>query len=287
MDEATYYEIKNPKLNTVSGFGNFDALNNKKYYSISERFPNLTDNDVLISDEARLPSFVTQAMVEEEDIERILRALLGSKYDFSGRVSDIDGSTVVSYDYGREIVKITPEGKVFYYNKSVGLQRQRMSFTDAMSIATELVSEIGSEQEIYVIEGVEEVQDGDSLGYRFSFSKRIDGVRVSLKTDEPVIRVLVMNGRVTAFEGLFRKAVVEVDNNLSFGENAVLLILEKNYDYIQEREPFGGTSELLDNIRSVEYAYIYSPEYNYIASYRMVIGDTTFFFKIEDAEVIT
>ncbi len=285
-DDEKYIEVKNPTINNVSGFENFGNLGQRKYYSISERFPEITDNDVLISDEARLSSFVTESMFNEENIDAALRSVLGSKYDFANKISEIDGSTIVTYDYGREIIKISPQGKVFYYNKEAELNAKRTTATEAVAIAMNFVNAISPSQASYVIEQIEDYKEGNRTGYVLKIARRVDGIRLSLKNDEPAITVVVSNGRVYSLEGIFRTQKVEVDNNLAFGENAVLLMLEQNYDYIKGKEPFETTSELFDKIRSVEYAYVYSSDYNMIACYRMQIGNSTFFFKIENAEVM-
>ncbi|MDO4711810.1 MAG: hypothetical protein Q4A75_07500 [Peptostreptococcaceae bacterium] len=285
-EDDRYFEIKNTSLNTMANFDSFIGPGSKKYYSISERFPEFTDNHVLISDEARLPSYVTVSMFNDENTEQAIRGILGSKYDLANRIAEIDGSIIVTYDYGREIIKISPEGKLFYFNKDAGSNRKRMSVSDAVSVAMNMVSEIVHDQANYVVEHIAEYRDEKNVGYEVSLSRRLDGIRVSFKNDEAAIKMVVINGKVYSMEGIFRVPTIEVDNNLAFSENAVLLILEQNYDHIQKLEPFANTGELFDKIHSVEYSYVYSSDYNYIACYRMVIGKTTFFFKISDAEVI-
>lgn len=285
-DDDRYMEIKNSTSNAIAGFQNFSDISYKKYYSIGERFPEFTDNDVLISDEARLSSYVTKPMFDEENADEAIRALLGTRYDFANRISEIDGSTIATYDYGREIVKISPEGKIFYYNKEAKSDRRRTSISEAGRLATSLVNAVVQEQSSYVVEDIKDYKEEAHSGYELYLSQRLEGVRVSLKNDRPSVKVVVINGKVYSMEGIFRIPSVEVDNNLAFGENAVLLMLEQNFEYIKKAEPFESVGELFDKIRSVEYAYIYSADYNYIACYRMLIGNKVFFFKISDAEVV-
>ncbi|MDO5095272.1 MAG: hypothetical protein Q4D65_01825 [Peptostreptococcaceae bacterium] len=280
------YRIENPQINTLPNFDSLVNLGYTKYYSLSDRFPELTISDVPISDEAHLPSYVTTSMFNENNTDNAIRAVLGSKYDVANKISEIDGSTIVTYDFGREIIKISPEGKVFYYNKDAESGKKRTSKSDAMSIAMQFVDALSVDEASYVVEKVSEYKSDHHTGYEVSVTRRIDGIRVSLKDDKAFIKVVVINNRVYSLEGIFRTPTIPVDNSLSFGENAIVLILENNLDYIKQKEPFKSTSELFDKIHSVEYAYTYSKDYNYIACYRMVIGKTTFFFKIEDAEVI-
>ena len=284
--ENRNYKIENPQINTLPNFDSLANLGYTKYYSLSDRFPELTISDVPISDEAHLPSYVTTSMFNDGNIDSAIRAVLGSKYDVANKISEIDGSTIVTYDFGREIIKISPEGKVFYYNKDAESGKKRTSKSDAMSVAMQFVDALSVDEASYVVEKVKEYKSEHHTGYEVSVTRRIDGIRVSLKDDEAFIKVVVINNRVYSLEGIFRTPTIPVDNSLSFGENAIVLILENNLDYIKKKEPFKSTSELFDKIYSVEYAYTYSKDYNYIACYRMVIGKTTFFFKIEDAEVI-
>lgn len=285
-NDNKFMEIKSPSINTLPNFDNYGSLGYTKYYSIGERFPEFTDNDVLISDEARLSSYVTESMFNEGDMDSLVRGIFGSKYDYANKISEIDGSTIVNYDYGREVIKISPNGKVFYFNAEASVGNNRVSMAEAVSNALGFMSALTGDQAHYVLEGIADYKADGNTGYEITMSRRMDGIRISYKNDNPPIRITVVNGKVLSMEGLFRTPVTAVDNNLAFGENVVLFMLEKNFDYIRNMEPFDSTGDLFDKIHSVEYAYIYSKEYNYIACYKMVIGDSTFFFKIEDGEVI-
>lgn len=280
------YEIKNKSINTLPNFDNLTNLGYSRYYSLADRFPELTRSDVLISDEARLSSYVTRPMFNEFNMDDAIRSILGSKYDIANKISEIDGSTIVTYDFGREIIKISAGGKAFYYNKEAESNRKRTTKSDAMNVAMQFIDRFSVEDANYVVEKIREYKENNQVGYEVSLTRRMDGIRVSLKDDKAIIKVVVINGKVYSMEGIFRSPAIAVDNSLAFGENAVLLILENNIEAIRKKEPFSETAQLFDKIHSVEYAYTYSEDYNYIACYRMVIGETTFFFKIEDAEVI-
>lgn len=285
-----YYELKTATTSTLSGMESWESLSSagkSKYYTLAERFPKDTQSDVLISDDIRLSSYVTESLFDNDEINTRLRNIFGSKYDYANRIFESDGSLILNYDYGREIMKITKGGKVFYHNEDALIEKGRMSLTEAASTAMGFISALTGDRKGYTIEGVREKKIIGSTGYELDFGFWENGVRVSLKNDEPAIRLTIVNGKVFTMEGLFRKGIIAVDNSLSFGENAVLYVLEQNIQYIRSKEPFETTGELFDKIKSVEYAYIYSDNYNFIACYKMVIGNSTFFFKISDAQVVT
>ena len=284
-----YYAVETGIPGTVQNFESWSSaggLGQSRYYTIGERFPEYTDNDVLISDEVRLSSYVTESLFKGENMGGRLRTIFGSKYDYANRISETDGSVVLNYDYGREIIKITKEGKVFYQNEDALANSRRTSLTEASSVAMSFISALTGDKTNYVIENASDRKIGDSIGYDFEFGIKENGVRLSFKNDKPSIKLTIVNGKVLSMEGLFRKGTIAVDNNLAFGENAVLYLLEQNLDYIRSKEPFETPNELFDKINSVEYAYIYSENYNYISCYKMTIGNTTFFFKISDAKVV-
>lgn len=285
--DLSCYEIKTSIISTLQNFENWSlGSGQSKYYTIGERFPQYTDNDVLISDEVRLSSYVTEPLFDEDSINAILRNIFGSKYDYSNRISETDGSLILNYDYGREIIKVSPEGKVYYKNQTALANSKRTSLTEASSAAMGFLSALTGDRNNYVIEEVKEIKQEDSVGYEFGLSLRENGIRLSLKNDQPPIKIAIVNGKVLSMEGIFRKTTIAVDNNLAFGENAILYLLEQNIDYIRSKEPFETAADLFQKINSVEYAYIYSENYNYIACIKIKIENTTFFFKISDAQVV-
>ena len=288
-EDDRYYEVETSTTSTVQSFeswGSAGSVGQSRYYTIGERFPEYTNNDVLISDEVRLSSYVTESLFKGENMAAQLRTIFGSKYDYANRISETDGSLLLNYDYGREIIKITDEGKVFYRNEDALANSKRTSLTEASAVAMKFISALTGDKTDYVIENVAERKIKDSTGYEFAFGIKENGVRLSFKNDEPSIGITVINGKVLSVEGLFRKGTIAVDNSLAFGENAVLYLIEHNLDYIRSKEAFETSNELFDKIKSVEYAYIYADNYNYISCYKMVIGETTFFFKISDAKVV-
>lgn len=284
--EDKYFEIKNTAINTVASLDNFGNISYSKYYSIADRFPELTDNDVLISDDARLSSYVTESMFKDVDAETVIKEILGAKYDFSNQISEIDGSVLVTYDYGREIVKISKEGKVFYYNKDAQVNKTRTSVSGAVAKALAMVNGISQGKAVFIVDEIKDYKEGSNSGYEIKISRKIDGIRLSFKDDVSSITVIVMNGKIYSLEGIFRNLKTEIKNDISLGENAVLLMLEQNYDYIRAVEYFRNTSDLFNKIQSVEYAYVYTKDYNVEACYRMHIGNTVFFFRLEDAKVV-
>ncbi len=284
-----YYEIQSSPVSLIEGFENWGAGSpgSTKYYSIGDRFPQYTDSDVLISDDVRLSSYVTESLFDEATANTVLRNIFASKYDYANRISETDGSVILTYDYGREIIKISPEGKVFYKNQNALTNKKKTSFTEASAAAMGFLALLTDDLDNYYIEEVNETKKGDSTGFEFALSQAHEGVRLSHKNDSPTIRISVINGKVFYLDAIFRKPSVAVDNTLAFGENAVLYVLEQNIDYIKQKEDFASAKDLFNLISSVEYSYIYSDNYNYIACIKMKIGKTTFFFKISDAKVVT
>lgn len=285
-DQDSYYALATNATTQVASFDAWSASGRSRYYTIAERFPSSSDSDVLIADEVRLPSYTTASLFSNEQIAERLRSIFGAKYDYANRISEADGSLVLNYDYGRELIKITKDGKVFYHNEDARALRKRTSLPEASAAAMRFIEALTQDKSSYVIERATEKSFDGGIGYEFEIGVRANGVRVSLKNDMSSIRISVLNGTVLSMEGLFRKISLTVDNNLAFDQNAMLYLIEQNIDYIRERESFADLSALLQKIRSAEYAYLYAEDYSYTSCYKMVIGETTFFFRIADAQVV-
>lgn len=284
-----YYELKTSLISTMQNYENWTMglRGETKYFSIGERFPEYTDSDVLISDEVRLSSYVTESLFNENNINENLRNVFGTRYDYANRIIEVDGSIILDYNYGREIIKVSPQGKVYYKNQTALANNKRTGITESAAAALGFISALTGDNGNYQIEEIQEIKTQDSSGYEFGLSLKENGVRLSLKNDQPIIKIAVVNGKVLSMEGIFRKTSQASDNNLAFGENAILYLIEQNLNHIRMKEPFESAGELFDKIRSVEYAYIYSDNYNYLACIKIKVGQTTFFFKISDAEVVT
>lgn len=283
--DEKYYEIKNQNKSMLINYEKFNDFGVSNYYSLLERFPELTDNDVLIAEEIRLNEINTIATFGEDNIDILGRSILGNKYDFSNRLYNTDGSSVIDYDYGKETVKIMPDGKVFYSN-IISDEKVKMDEIEASSIAIDFVSKVLKDNATITIESIDKFDKDGILSYEIYISQRYDGIRLSNKKDESTIKVVVENKKVKSMEGIFVNIIKEEEKSLVFSENAVLYILEKNYDYIKSKEPFKDTRDLLNKIKNAEYGYVYDDNGDFLACYKIIIGNNIFFFNIENAEVI-
>lgn len=280
-----YYEMKKSSSNNISSFENFSNLATGNYYSLKERFPVYTNNDVLISDSLKLESYKITPVITEKNIDEIGRIILGLKYDFANKIAEIDGSFIITYDYGREIIKVRPDGKV-YYKGSISETKSNISDIQAQAMALGVVSQITKEKLFLSVEDVFKYQRDGNTFYDVLINQKIDGVRVSLNNDKPTIKVTIANGKIYILEAIF--VGIDKDNQsvTSTSDNGVIYLIEKNLEYINQKEPFDNTLELFDKIKSAEYAYVYEKESKLISCYKMIIGDSVFFFRIDNAEVV-
>ena len=178
-----------------------------------------------------------------------------------------------------------PDGKVFYHQK-LSDASPKTNEVDAINIALNFVSKITNDTIVLTVEETKKIDKNGHTAYEIYLSQRIDGVRLSYKNNETTVKVVVVGDRVYYMKGLFRNIIQSLNNSLTLGENAVIFMLDQNFAYIKSKEPFNSTKELFDKIKVAEYAYIYDSNGDFVACYKMLIGNNVFLFKLEDAEVM-
>lgn len=277
------FRLKNKIINYMPYVDNLSTIKYSKYYSLGDLFD--STSDVLIADSGvRIPSYNTISPFYNIDISNVIRSVFSSRYDFVNKISELDGTTIVSYDYGRELLKIAPDGKVFYTNFDALSNPVKTSMTNSVVIAYNFIDKFNLNNDTYVVEDVRDFSKNGVNGFTFVFAPRIDGLRACLNPVSSNTEVTVVNGNVYDFKGHFRL----LDGKSSGDDETVfsaLDVLNNNFDYIKSKVKFTDNIDLFNKISLIDMVYVYDKDLNYIPAYKMIIDRQIFFFGIQNGEV--
>lgn len=287
-------KFKNTHINYMSYVDNLAAINHNKYYSLEELFD--STSQVLISDTGVDLSSYSTISSFGENLETVIRSIFGSRYDFASRISELDGTNIISYDYGRELLKIEPDGNVNYLNQDALSNPVRTSMADNLVVAYSFLDKLNPSSISYTVDNAFTFSENASNGYTFYFSPRIYGFKGDVHSKNK-IKITVTNGRIYSFEGIVR-TIPEflVDNEDILGMSRfsspiqslnALEILDLNYDYIKSKVNFDSSLELFNMISLFEVVYALDSEFNYVPSYKLIIKGQTFYFNTNNGEVVS
>lgn len=287
-DDGKFFRLKNKTINYMPYVDNLSKLRYAKYYSLGELFD--SSSDVLISySEINIPSYKTTSSFNEENSGPISRSVFSSRYDFANRIQELDGTVITSNDYGRELLKMSPDGRVTYKNTDVLNNPVKTSMTSSLVIASLFLDKFNVNNDVYVVEDVENFSENGANGYTFVFAPRIDGLRACFVNDQTNTEISVVNGKIYNFNGIFRS----YDNH---GEKlpddpdtfvfSALDVLNQNYSHIKSIVDFKDNRELFDRISLIDIVYSYDKDLDYVPAYKMVIAGKTFYFSTLSGEVL-
>ena len=285
--DGKFFRINNKAINYMPYVDNLSKLKYAKYYSLEELFD--SSSDVLISDGAiSIPGYITASPFNEENSGPVSRSVFSSRYDFANRIQELDGTTITSNDYGRELLKISPDGRVLYSNTDALSNPVKTSMTSSLVIAYLFLDKFNLNNDVYTVEDVRDFTENGTNGYTFLLAPRIDGLRACLKNEDINTEISVVNGRVYSFSGLFRTYEENTEESSKAADEYVfsaLDVLNINYDSIKSLVGFKDSIELFDRISLIDVVYVYDDELNYVPAYKMIIGGKIFYFSTLSGEV--
>lgn len=280
------YRFKNKIINYMPYVDNLSRIKYSKYYSLGELFN--STSQVLISDSGmNIPSYNTVSAFNDANISDVIRSVFSTRYDFANKISELDGTSIISYDYGRELLKIAPDGMVSYLNSDALSNPVNTSMSNSLVIAYSFIDKFNSNDDTYVVEDVRDFIKDDARGYTFSFAPRIDGLRACLNPVISNTEVSVVNGNIYSCTGIFRtfNSKDSVDDAGGTSALSALDALNNNFDQIKARVDFKDSVDLFNKISLIDIVYVYDAILNYTPAYKMIIDKQTFFFGIKNGEV--
>ncbi|WP_028828727.1 hypothetical protein [Proteocatella sphenisci] len=287
-EDAKFFRLANKTINYMPYVDNLSKLKYSKYYSLGELFD--SSSDVLISDSGiNIPSYETTSAFNEENSSSIPKSVFSSRYDFANRIQELDGTLITSNDYGRELLKMSPDGRVAYKNTDVLSNPVKNSMTSSLVIAYLFIDKFNVNNDVYVVEDVVDFSENGTNGYTFVFAPRIDGLRACLENNEVNTEVSVANGKVYSFKGIFRSYENNEDKPADDSDDYIfnaLDVLNLNYDYIKSTVKFKDNLELFNKISLIDLVYVYGQDLSYTPAYKMIIAGKIFYFSTLNGEVI-
>lgn len=283
--EHKIYRLKNKIINYMPYVDNLSDVKYSKYYSLGDLFK--STSEVLISDSGlNIPTHNTVSSFNDNTIIGVIRSVFSNRYDFANRISELDGTYIITYDYGRELLKISPNGKIIYSNSDALNNPSKVSMTNSLVLAYNFIDKFNLNNDTYVVEDVALYEENNAKGYVFTFNPRIDGLRVCMRPFAPHTKVTVVNGRVYAFESISR--VFDQNNGSSDDPQklSALQVLSLNFEYLEHKLKFKDNIDLFNKISLIDIVYSYDAELNYIPSYKMIIDNQLFYFDMKSGEVI-
>lgn len=287
-EDAKFFRLANKTINYMPYVDNLSKLKYSKYYSLGELFD--SSSDVLISDSGiNIPNYETTSAFNEENSSSIPKSVFSSRYDFANRIQELDGTLITSNDYGRELLKMSPDGRVVYKNTDVLNNPVKTSMTSSLVIAYLFIDKFNVNNDVYVVEDVLNFSQNGANGYTFIFAPRVSGLRACLKNDEINTEINIVNGKVYSFNGIFRTYEANGDKSSDDSDTFVfsaLDVLNSNYDHIKSMVEFKDNRELFNKISLIDVVYTYDEDLNYIPAYKMIIAEKIFYFSTLNGEVL-
>lgn len=284
--EHNILRLKNKIINYMPYVDNLSNIKYSKYYSLGDLFD--STSDVLISDsDIHVPSHTTLSAFNDNTIIDVIRSVFSNRYDFANRISELDGTYIVTYDYGRELLKISPDGKIIYSNSDALNNPSKVSMVNSLVSAYNFLDKFNLNNDTYVVEDLELYENGSSKGYTFTFNPRIDGLRLCMRPFSPHTKITIVNGRVYSFEGIartFEQTSTSTDSEQL--QLTALDVLSRNFEYLEKKLKFKDNIDLFNKISLIDIVYAYDSDLNYIPSYKMIIDNQLFYFDMKTGEVM-
>ncbi len=293
IDESAIYIKSSDKvyrLETASllSLETVDSLENSKYvkyYSLNYLFGS-TSRELVPSDEPdiNVQTYDTISSMDSQSAEEIAKAVLKERYDFANRIVETDGSNIYTYNYGQEVLKISPNGYIQYLNeefssKDAGIEQASLAAIDFMQ-------KLGIDLKTLAYEKSIPLKIQGRNAYKVIFSNTADDLRIIASNEKYDLSAVVVGEKIYSFTGI-KRTMLPYD--LSRNKNIITPFeaLETEYSSLSETLSVKSGVELFDKIGDIELLYFMDSNYAYIPCWKIIIADKVYIFNGYTGEIMS
>ncbi|NLX62531.1 MAG: hypothetical protein GXZ06_08570 [Tissierellia bacterium] len=252
------------KINAMENIGNITY-----YYPMRDTVD--VNNNIYIP--VKMSKSIPMVYVENEintdnigDLRNIAELFFQQDIDYIREIVENNGSVIYLHD--DRVLKINHRGFLEYHAPLEEKVTERNLYISLVTASEFLFSNLPVPKNLYLSK-IEEIEEGENLGYRFTFKYRIGGLPVVLKSEvvEDFIQLEVFNKYVTSYKRFIRK---EMDTEASSLDSRDMLsaydIINMNYelirkDYVTRHNMEDGDEdlikeEILSRIVDIYIAYV-------------------------------
>lgn len=268
-------------LPVIDGLEDSDYLN---YQSLSSLFG--------VKSQALVPTgkfkvsfekYDTISGVDSAKSTQIAQEIFGSKYDFTSRIIETDGSEIYSYNFGQQVLKIKPNGSIQYTNEDP--DSRDTSLEEAFQTTINFVRNMGLDVSNLFLLKSKEIEVKGKKGYLFRFSETLKDTRILSSGDWTDINVIVLGGRVYSYTGIIR-ATLPYDLSRESDILGPLEVLSPSFNTILKNKfQVKDSNGLFDKITEIELIYYMDEDYVLTPCWRMAINGVDYLFNAYTGEL--
>jgi len=234
-----HLKVHSPSLITESIKQRVKQIEEEKdytyYYSMREKFQVNSDLFIPFKMSKKIYTAYIENQLNTNNIEqtrKLAEDFFSKQIDYIREIVEDSGS--ILYVYKDKVLKIYPNGLLEYFSPLEEKVTERNLYL-SLNTALEFLSNYMELPKDMYLANVEEINSEDSLGYRFTFDRRIKGLPVLIKDYETqgFIQIDVFNEHVTSYKRFVRE---EKDSSGDSIENSMLSafdVINLNYDRLK------------------------------------------------------
>ena len=293
IDESAIYIKSSGKIYRIQtaaqlSLQTVDSLENSKYvkyYSLNYLFGS-TSQELVPSDspDINVQTYDTISSLEAQSAEEIGKAVLKERYDFANRVVETDGSNIYTYNYGQEVLKISPNGYIRYLNEEFSSKDSNVE--QASLAAMDFMQKLGIDLKTVAYEKSIPVKIQGRDAYRLIFSHTADDLRIMPANENYELSAVVVGDKIYSFTGI-KRTMLPYD--LSRNKNIITPFeaLETEYSSLSEVHSVQSGVELFDKIGDIELLYFMDSNYAYIPCWKIIIAEKAYIFNGYTGEIMS
>lgn len=248
-----YLLISGNKIDTASLTENLTEIdisgNYDRYHTIREAYQ--IDNDIYIPNkmENNLPTVYFSneiSVLDDAEKRQVAARFFKEEMDYTREIVENNGSTI--YMYNNKSLKLNINGTLEYFHSIEEKVPDRNLYISLIT-AAEFIKDKSSSLEGIYLSNIEEIENGENLGFRLKFKYRVRNIPVILGNREfgDYIEMDVYNNHVRSYK-LLARSEMDLDLNMKIENRKVLSsfdVLDRNYDFLV-REYLASTEKTLD-----------------------------------------
>lgn len=278
-----YLKFDTSDYNRFPFLDKIKSSKHKIYYTLNFLFK--SKSYAVISNDAinNFAIYQTTTLLNSAMQEQIAKTLFAKKYDLLNKIIETDGKSIYSYNYGQQILRISPTGSIEYINEN--FSTENTSVTTQFYTAVDFMTNIGYPLSDVRLHHYEPIRIHGIPGTKFVFKHIFIDLPIDSKKNFYDIQVSVVGEDVYKFFG-YQYKFSDISLQEAESVQTPVELLDTLYLTLKQQHPSLDNISFFDAIDEIKMVYWMQEDFTLIPCYRITWNHKHYYLNIYTKEVL-
>lgn len=278
-----YLQFDTKDYNQFPFLDKIKTSDHKIYYTLNFLFKSKSYAVISNDTVKNLAIYQTETLLNPDMQEQIAKTLFAKKYDLLNKIVETDGKYIYTYNYGQQILRISPQGGIEYINEN--FSPENTAVTGQFHTAVDFMTKIGYTLSDVELHHYEPIRIHGIPGTKFVFKHIFIDLPIDSKNNFYNIEVSVVGEDVYKFYG-YQYKFSDIFLNEPESVQTSFELLDSLYLTVKKQYPSLDNISFFDAIDEIKTVYWMNEDFSLTPCYRITWNQKNYYLNIYTKEVL-